>query len=75
MRVVCRSKPVQGSRHAERMSDCWPDWADADDMASLEESARKNAPAIVFGETSRVLLVVLAVIAAIEIALNILHIS
>ncbi len=72
---VRRPKAVQVSRHAEGASDCWPDWADAGDPESLEESARKNVPAIVFGEISRVLLVVLAAIAAIEFALNFLHIS
>ena len=74
MRVAHRPK-AQGDRRGERASDCWPDWADAGDPALAEESARKNAPGIVFGEIGRVLLVILAVIAVIQITLDMLRIS
>ena len=64
-------------RHMDNapLSDCWPDWATSiEDPATIEALARKNSPAIVFGEIGRVLAVVIAAIILINVSLNLLHI-
>ena len=57
------------------LSDCWPNWATSiEDPATIEALARKNSPAIVFGEIGRVLAVVITAIILINVSLNLLHI-
>lgn len=74
-RFADRHKPTHADGHDQGSPDCWPGWVDAGDGDAAEESARANAPAIVFGEIGRVLLVILAAIAAIHVSLDVLHFS